>query len=987
MAFVYTTRGNSSPQGKPRVCFLSHKEDFAAYFDQLSKEILELQNCAIWHEAAESAGGADTAASDIAGAAGAGAAGADTAGAFDLAELDQMQLIVIPVTRKLLASENEIVERVLPYAIERNIPVLPIMVEGGLDAPFAEKIGDLEYLDKTAIDPTAIPYKERLSKFLSSVLLNDTQIEEIRSAFDAYIFLSYRKKDRAYANELMRLIHQNEFSEKVAIWYDEFLVPGESFNDAIEEALKKSSLFSLVVTPNLVNERNYVMEIEYPMAQKNHKTILPIEMVATEHDALKQYYEGIPDPVNSQDPERIANALHDYLPIATSSKANPVHDFFVGLAYLSGIDVEVDRERALKLITSSANTGVDLAMKKLSSMYAKGDGVERDIPKAEEWQGRLVTELADTAEESRSEDDAFEFLKEAKELAELAIAAEDFETADGTCSTMFDVAQRLSFGSLEKSVFGKVKSVLKKYTRTNPRLQEGLTYMWQACRMMLEVAFKAGISDKIYEWSKKANALRAVIPFMSGPEIGNELMRLCGRMATECTESGNLNGAKEWLGSAFSYFESLDKDELSTEIKFNYSFLMDAACDYEIASGELKEAYGWLQDRKELLRPLQDEFPDNLQIRYEIIKSWLKQADIAYQFGDREELKSCAAKAKELIDAEELETDEVKQLLAEYYQQVGSAAAADKEYDQAITLLKQSVDILTPMLDRLFDADHLRETATSEERMGDCYYFMQQYQDAYDWHLKASGHMEEVNAFARLLKDIRISARLYEDLLYDAGQLKNILKIQEWNDKALWTRNVLVTGIALPKVGIRREKKIADLVENGKYESPQYMKDKEALEKLLGKQEAIKDTIDHGFIPMENSLLTYVQSDEARAAGVDFSVIKSEFAELISQFLDTHVVAAIRDDLIDLRFILLGKKDASTIGNPVRKIQSYILEQYEPFFKYDEKAMLLLSLCDYSLSSTKEFLRDYPEIVYWKYPMDEIKYPKLWSQLYNLHAG
>ncbi|MBO7727412.1 MAG: toll/interleukin-1 receptor domain-containing protein, partial [Oscillospiraceae bacterium] len=262
MAFVYTTRGNSSPQGKPRVCFLSHKEDFVAYFDQLSGEILELQNCAIWHEARGEAG------ADV-------NAGAETAGTIDLSELDQMQLIVIPITRKLLASENEVLDRVLPYAIEKNIPILPIMVEGGLDAPFTEKFGDLEYLDKTAIDPTAIPYQERLGKFLSSVLLNDTQIEEIRSAFDAYIFLSYRKKDRAYANELMRLIHQNEFSEKVAIWYDEFLVPGESFNDAIEEALKKSNLFSLVVTPNLVNERNYVMEIEYPMAQKNNKTILP----------------------------------------------------------------------------------------------------------------------------------------------------------------------------------------------------------------------------------------------------------------------------------------------------------------------------------------------------------------------------------------------------------------------------------------------------------------------------------------------------------------------------------------------------------------------------------------------------------------------------------------------------------------------------------------------------------------------------------------
>ena len=48
--------------------------------------------------------------------------------------------------------------------------------------------------------------------------------EGTRHAFDAYIFLSYRKKDRRYANELMRLIHNNPECRDIAIWFDEFFL-------------------------------------------------------------------------------------------------------------------------------------------------------------------------------------------------------------------------------------------------------------------------------------------------------------------------------------------------------------------------------------------------------------------------------------------------------------------------------------------------------------------------------------------------------------------------------------------------------------------------------------------------------------------------------------------------------------------------------------------------------------------------------------------
>ncbi|MDE6780419.1 MAG: hypothetical protein K2J40_03040 [Ruminococcus sp.] len=48
-------------------------------------------------------------------------------------------------------------------------------------------------------------------------------------------------------------------------------MPGENFNVSIENALKKSELFTMLVTPNLVQEKNYVMEVEYPMAVREDK--------------------------------------------------------------------------------------------------------------------------------------------------------------------------------------------------------------------------------------------------------------------------------------------------------------------------------------------------------------------------------------------------------------------------------------------------------------------------------------------------------------------------------------------------------------------------------------------------------------------------------------------------------------------------------------------------------------------------------------------
>ncbi|MBO5270624.1 MAG: TIR domain-containing protein, partial [Clostridia bacterium] len=366
----YKTRGGVNPKGLPRIYFCAHERDFSAFFASISDELLAKQNCAVWYDDGEGE-------------------------AVDLEtrelDLSQMNLFVMPITERLLRDEICRAMEEFRYAVEHHIPVLPLMQESGLEMLFNEKCGDLQFLDKHKRDETAISYDEKLETYLSSVLVGDELDTKIRSEFYAYIFLSYRKKDRKYAQKLMQLIHKDDRFCDIAIWYDEFLTPGENFNDAIAEALDKSRLVALVVTPSLLEDPNYVMTVEYPMAKKAGKPILPVEMMKTPHFRMKRKYKGICVPLA---PDAIWKKLwYSQLVERTSylwHESDPQHNFLIGLAYLSGIDVEKDNTRALALITIAANAGLPEAAEKLVSMYQSGIGVFRNYDTALLWQRKLV---------------------------------------------------------------------------------------------------------------------------------------------------------------------------------------------------------------------------------------------------------------------------------------------------------------------------------------------------------------------------------------------------------------------------------------------------------------------------------------------------------------------------------------------------------------------------------------------------------------------
>lgn len=599
----YKTRGSSSPQGKPRVYFCCHPKDFNSYFHTISDEILEKHDCAIWYT--------------------------DAARSYDegfFSALDQMQLFVMPITTNLLCTENGVLDYEFNFAVRNHIPVLPLMYENRLEELFGNKCGDLQFLDRSKIDTSAISYHEKLEKYLSSVLLGDELTNKIRAAFDAYIFLSYRKKDRKYAQKLMRLIHKNEFCRDIAIWYDEFLTPGEDFNDSIKEALQKSSLFILTVTPNLINEINYIMTTEYPLAQQEKKPIIPVEFVPTNKDQLGKKYEGIPEIVNAYNDTELSNVLlKEISKIAIKENGSSVeHSFFIGLAYLNGIDVETDHLRAVELITNAAASGLIEAIKQLVNMYRNGHGVQRDYITAITWQKKLIDTLRIGYEQTNDETSLSDYQVELNKLGDyyldlglLSNAESVFISFLENCSNVNDTDLKNTFlssgyyklGNVYKAIgdISKAKYYYQECLKTEP----DLTSVHSIIESALVYIELGGITDDTFYYEQVLDIVGSINQ-ESSTDVDNSVLVL---LSSAYSGLGNAYQSKGMIKQAiFQYRKAVHIDEqlLTRQInpirdKSNYiTNMLNLALALE-QKLKYREAFSYYQRCLELAENLVEE--------------------------------------------------------------------------------------------------------------------------------------------------------------------------------------------------------------------------------------------------------------------------------------------------------------------------------------------------------------------------------------------
>ena len=307
---------------------------------------------------------------------------------IDESFIDSCELVVPIITKNFLSGEDKVCRKELSFAIASEKNILPIVIGDIDESIFNNEFGEhhLLYLEDCL-------FKEKLNSFINEVFDPYMLISESpwggELPSNPSIFLSYRKKDYHRALEILQTIHGIDGFEVLTVWFDQFLIPGENFNDLIEEKLMAAEFVVMCITKNSLEEDNYVSKIEYPLAKKLGKQIVPVVVEKVDVDLLEKLYPGIDPLVDIEDIDNL------YLRIKTIvSKLNinlqdktPAQIGELGHAYLEGKGVERNLELGLKLTREAASLGYPVSCEKLGRILSgQYPGlVEVDYEEAVKW--------------------------------------------------------------------------------------------------------------------------------------------------------------------------------------------------------------------------------------------------------------------------------------------------------------------------------------------------------------------------------------------------------------------------------------------------------------------------------------------------------------------------------------------------------------------------------------------------------------------------
>ena len=368
--FLYKTPKNTSPNGKNRLFLCAHNEDTEFYLKSFSKIVFpKFTNSAIWYY-------------------GMNDAPSDGEAEIFFENLSRMSVFIVAVTQKFLNDKDGYHRAAYDFARERNIPALIILQSKGLEEDFNKAFANRHYICLEDED-----FEKKVLHFLSLLLVGKRLLSRVKRSFDTYLFLSYRKVDRKYAQRLMERIQMS--FERVSIWYDDYLTAGENFNSEIRSALKGCDIMLMVVTPTLLIKPNYVWEKEYPLAvEPYHKQIIPFELVPTDKDQLPEDFPEIIELSRLSDNELKSFLSESFERYKHKTRlSDDERDYLLGLAYMLGITAKRDTAKGLDMIVRSAERGNYEAMNRLYISYRFGDSVEPDPKTAIEWKSKSFNAL------------------------------------------------------------------------------------------------------------------------------------------------------------------------------------------------------------------------------------------------------------------------------------------------------------------------------------------------------------------------------------------------------------------------------------------------------------------------------------------------------------------------------------------------------------------------------------------------------------------
>ena len=290
--------------------------------------------------------------------------------------LSDFDMVVILISNRLLNSDGIAKTFIRSVLAHEDANFLPIVVEEVVDVAFVDKCNELlqgrQFLSPFSHDVTEVPYEIKLRDKISRDIVRNEDDERIRENFPVRFFISYRKRDRAKLIELLKLIRLDIKLKWVGIWYDENIIPGSDFEQAIRSNIVSSDLFLLLLTGNMLERGNYVIENEYKyangLAKENALEIVAVLWESLDMDLVRNSFKDIEERLKNKD------NIVKYLSEKMDQKAIDQRSLYLlALAYYYGVGAERDKKIAIDLFRRSYEDGNKEALRYLAFLNRDND--------------------------------------------------------------------------------------------------------------------------------------------------------------------------------------------------------------------------------------------------------------------------------------------------------------------------------------------------------------------------------------------------------------------------------------------------------------------------------------------------------------------------------------------------------------------------------------------------------------------------------------
>lgn len=273
-----------------------------------------------------------------------------------------LSLFVFAISEDFVKEKNFARNYLFEYASQNRAYILPIKTRssGRVSSEFSKVCGKLHVLNRGTST-----YETDLKNFFDNVFepyrLIDLSSEYqvlMDNLFRCRAFISYRKKDIAYLDRLLGFIRSIPELRDMAVFYDSALIPGENYNQRLENEIVRSDVVIFVVTPNLMEDGNYVIREEYPLAVSEGKIIIPVVMADTDTDRLIEVFPEFYPVYTLKDlkelKERLIEVRSQFGEIASLSAE---HKHFLAMAYETGKETERNYVLSNQLLEEASEEG------------------------------------------------------------------------------------------------------------------------------------------------------------------------------------------------------------------------------------------------------------------------------------------------------------------------------------------------------------------------------------------------------------------------------------------------------------------------------------------------------------------------------------------------------------------------------------------------------------------------------------------------------